>query len=78
MPWRCNTSMTFSVRLPNKLAKELENISKATERPKSFFIQKALELYLREQADLQLALDRLRDTNDPTVSMSDMRKELGL
>jgi len=70
--------MTFSVRLPNKLAKELENISKATERPKSFFIQKALELYLREQADLQLALDRLRDTNDPTVSMSDMRKELGL
>ena len=70
--------MTLSVRLPNKLAKELENISKATERPKSFFIQKALELYLREQADLQLALDRLRDTNDPTVSMSDMRKELGL
>ena len=71
-------STTLSVRLPNKIAEELDNIAKATERPKSYFVQKALESYLREQADLQLAIDRMRDVNDPIISMSDIRKELEL
>jgi len=71
-------SVTLSVRLPDEIARELESVAKATERPKSYFVQKALEIYLREQADLQLALDRMRDIDDPVISLSDMRKELGL
>ena len=71
-------SMTITVRLPDKIAKELSDIAKLTERPKSFFIQKALENYLREQAELQIALDRLRDINDPIISVDEMRKEVGL
>lgn len=71
-------SSTLSVRLPNNIAEELNKIAKATERPKSYFVLKALESYLAEQADLQIAIDRMRDTTDPVISMSDLRKELGL
>ena len=56
----------------------LNNISKETERPKSFHVQKALESYLDEIADLQVALDRLHDTSDPVISIDEMRSELGL
>jgi RHH-type rel operon transcriptional repressor/antitoxin RelB len=71
-------SIALSVRLPNSLAKELNNVAKSTERPKSFLVQKALESYLHNQADLQVGLDRLRDTSDPVISMEEMRKEIGL
>ena len=71
-------STAISVRIPDELASKLLEISKETERPKSFHIQKALEAYLAELADLQVALDRLHDTVDPVVSIADMRKELEL
>ena len=71
-------STTITIRLPDKLAKELSEIAKTTERPKSFFIQKALENYLRDQAELQIALDRLRDINDPVISIDEMREEIRL
>lgn len=71
-------SVALSVRLPDKLAKELNNIASTTERPKSFLVQKALESYLHEQADLQVGLDRLRDISDPVISIDEMRKEIGL
>lgn len=71
-------STALSVRLPDQLAKELNKVAKSTERPKSFLVQKALESYLHDQADLQVALDRLRDTSDPVLSMEEMRKEIGL
>jgi len=69
---------TISVRVTDTLAGELENVAKEVERPKSFIIQKAIEAYLEEYADLQIALDRLRDTSDAVVSSKDMRKSLGL
>ena len=71
-------STAISMRIPDNLASKLSEIAKETERPKSFHIQKALEAYLEELADLQVALDRLRDTSDPVVSISDMRKEIGV
>jgi len=71
-------SQTLSVRLPDNLAAELNNIAEITERSKSYLVQKALEIYLQEQADLQVAIDRLRDVSDPLVSMVEMRREIGL
>jgi len=71
-------SVALSVRLPEELAKELNKIALETERSKSFLVQKALESYLRDQADLQVGLDRLRDTTDSVISMEDMRKEIDL
>jgi len=71
-------STALSVRLSEKLAKALSEISKETERSKSFHVQKALEMYLKERADLQIALDRLNDPADFIVTSDDMRKQIGL
>ena len=71
-------STAISIRLPEDLAKQLDNIVKETERPRSFIIQKALESYLKDDADLQVALDRLHDKADPVISSKKMRESLGL
>jgi RHH-type rel operon transcriptional repressor/antitoxin RelB len=71
-------SKPISIRIPDELASKLAEISKETERPKSFHVQKALEAYLSDLADLQIAIDRLRDSSDPVISIEDMRKELEL
>jgi RHH-type rel operon transcriptional repressor/antitoxin RelB len=71
-------SKAISIRIPDDLALKLSDIAEETERPKSFHVQKALETYLAEMADLQVALDRLHDTSDRVVTTDDMRKELEL
>jgi len=71
-------STAVSIRLPDVLAKDLEHIADETERPRSFHIQKALESYIEDFADVQIALDRLRNQKDAIVSSNDMRKSLGL
>ena len=69
---------TISIRMPDELYNKLFTVAKETERSKSFLVIKALELYLKDQADLQIALDRLHDTNDETISYDAMRKTLGV
>jgi RHH-type rel operon transcriptional repressor/antitoxin RelB len=68
----------ISIRLPKLLADQIDNIAKETERPRSFIIQKALESYIEDYADLQVALDRLHDKADPVISGKELRKSLGL
>ncbi len=71
-------STAISVRLPDSVAKKLCRIAQETERSRSFVVQKAVETYLDDFADLQVALDRLRDSSDPVISSRDMRKSLGI
>jgi RHH-type rel operon transcriptional repressor/antitoxin RelB len=71
-------STAISVRIRDDLALKLSEISKETERPKSFHIQKAIETYLSDIADLQIALDRLHDPSDPIVSLEKMRENIDL
>ena len=68
----------ISVRLPKELADKLDSIAKETERPRSYIIQKALESYIDDYADLQIALDRLHDKTDPIISGKELRKSLNL
>ncbi len=68
----------ISVRLPKAIAEQLDNIARETERPRSYIVQKALESYIEDYADLQVALDRLHDKTDPVVSGKELRKSLGL
>jgi RHH-type rel operon transcriptional repressor/antitoxin RelB len=68
----------ISVRLPKALADQLNSIAEETERPRSYIIQKALESYIEDYADLQVALDRLHDKTDPVISGKELRKSLGL
>lgn len=71
-------STAISVRLPKAIAEQLSSIAEETERPRSYIIQKALEAYIEDYADLQVALDRLHNKTDPVVSGKDLRKSLGL
>jgi RHH-type rel operon transcriptional repressor/antitoxin RelB len=71
-------STAISVRLPKELAEQLDGIAKETERPRSFIIQKALESYIEDFSDLQIALDRLHDKSDAVISGKELRKSLGI
>ena len=70
--------ITQSVRLPDPLAERLETLAKVTRRSKSSFIIEALELYLEEREDLEVALDRFRDPQADWVDHDEVRRELDL
>ena len=71
-------SVAISIRLPDELAEHLKGIAKETDRPRSYIIQKAIEVYLEDYSDLQVALDRLRDKTDAVITRKELRKSLGL
>ena len=70
-------ALSVAVRLPGNIAKALDELAAATERSRTYLILKALEAYLAEYADYQVALDRLRDKDDPVISAAELRKRLG-
>lgn len=71
-------SKGVSVRLPSRVAEELGKLAASTERPRSYLIRKAIETYLLDHADYDVALSRLRDKDDAIISGSELRKRLGL
>ena len=71
-------SHAISVRLPEEVTKALEQVAHTIDRPETYLIRKAIETYLAEYADYQIALDRLRDTKDPILSGAELKKQLGL
>jgi RHH-type rel operon transcriptional repressor/antitoxin RelB len=75
---RCYMNTAISIRLPEELANQLDSIAKETERSRSFIVQKALETYIEDYADLQVALDRLHDKTDSIISGKELRKTLGI
>ena len=70
-------SIAISLRLPGELDKALKRLVHATDRSKTYLICKAVEAYVSEYADYQIALDRLRDKDDGILSSSELKKRLG-
>ncbi len=66
----------MSIRLPPALLRKLEKIARSSDRPKSYLVRKAIEEYLEEQADYQLALERLHNREDEIISSAELRKRL--
>jgi len=69
-------SHAISMRLSDELNKALMELARATERSKTYLISKAIESYLRDHADYQIALDRLHDTDDKIISSAELKKRL--
>lgn len=69
-------AVPVSLRLPEDTAKALDELARATERSRTYVILKALERYLAEYADYQVALDRLHDKDDPVISAAELRRRL--
>jgi len=68
----------ISLRLPENILKPLDKLSVNSERPRTYLIKKALEIYLEEYKDYQIAMDRLHDKNDDIISPAELRKKLGV
>ncbi len=75
---RENMSTAMSLRLPDDVAVELEELAETLDRPKTYIVVKALERYLEEYADHMVALERLRDKDDKVITGRQMRERLGL
>ena len=69
---------TVSVRLPDDLAKGLEDLAQTIDRPKAYVIKKALEAYLEDYSDYLIALQRLNDKDDEVISGDKMWEMLGV
>ncbi len=69
-------SVSVSLRLPDNIATQLDEVADNIDRSKSYLIKKAIEQYLEEYADYQIALDRLNDKDDEIISSEEMRKRL--
>lgn len=69
---------TQTIRLDEALAGRLERIARSTKRTKSSFVIEALERYLDECEDLEIALSRFRDPDAEWVDHAEVRRELGL
>lgn len=71
-------STAVSIRLSDEIVGQLDSIAKETDRPRSYIIKKALEFYIEDYADFQIALDRLHDKTDPIISSKELKKSSGL
>jgi len=67
-----------TVRLPDELAKRLQQLASTTKRSKTSYIVEALERHIDECEDLEMALSRFRDPDAEWIEHEDVRKELGL
>lgn len=68
--------VSISLRLPEVVHEQLEEIATESDRTKSYLIRKAIERYLEEYADYRIALDRLHDKDDKIISSKELRKRL--
>jgi len=69
-------SVPLSIRLPDETADALDDLAASTSRSKSYYVIKALNTFLAEYADHQIALDRMMDKDDPIISISEMRQQI--
>ncbi|HYB06754.1 MAG TPA: ribbon-helix-helix domain-containing protein [Nitrososphaerales archaeon] len=67
-------SEAVSVRLPEDVAKRLDELAKSLDRPKTYIVTKALREYLEEYEDYLIALHRLSDKDDKIVSEKELVK----
>ena len=68
----------YSLVLPPEMLERLENLAKATNRSKAFYIKEALRAHLDDLEDGYLALQRLNDKNAENLTTEELRKHLGL
>ena len=67
-------SEAVSVRLPEDVAKRLDELAKSLDRPKTYIVTKALREYLEEYEDYLIAMHRLNDKDDRLVTQKELVK----
>jgi RHH-type rel operon transcriptional repressor/antitoxin RelB len=54
----------LAVRLPDKIEERITHLAQRTGRSKSYYVRKAIELFLEDQEDYLSAISRLEEKND--------------
>ena len=67
-----NISLSFD----EELIEKIEKICKVNERTKSWFVKKAVENYLEELDDVEVALQRSMDSDSEFISKNELKKNL--
>jgi len=68
----------ISMRIPEDLLSELDELASLLGRSRSSLINEAIVTYLTEYNDYLLALHRLLDKDDDIISSSELRESLGI
>ena len=66
----------ITARVPDDLAKALDEAAAELKRSRADIIRQALERYLEDLDDLSVALERLHDPTDPVLDWDQVRHEL--
>lgn len=66
----------ITARVPDELVDALDAAAEDLKRSRAEIIRLALERYLEDYDDLEVALERLRDPTDPVLDWDQVRHEL--
>ena len=66
-----------ATRFPENIIAELDEVARERKRTRTEIIREAVAVYLREWADYAIALERLRDPNDPILPAEEFWAEVG-
>ena len=66
----------ITARVPDELVEALDAAAEDLKRSRADIIRQALERYLEDYDDLEVALERLRDPADPVLDWDQVRLEL--
>lgn len=66
----------ITARVPDELVAALDAAAEDLKRSRADIIRQALERYLEDYDDLEVALGRLRDPADPVLDWDRVRHEL--
>ncbi len=64
------------LRLPRAVADEVDRLAADLHQPRNHLVAEAVTFYLAERADLDVALERLRDPNADWVPHRDAKRVL--
>jgi RHH-type rel operon transcriptional repressor/antitoxin RelB len=67
----------IAVRIPIDIEKKLDQLAAKTNRTKSYYVRKAIEEFLEDEADYMIAMERIQN-NNPRISLDELEKKLGL
>jgi len=65
-----------ATRFPESIIAELDEVARERKRTRAEIIREAVEVYLKEWADYAIAIDRLRDPNDPILPAEEFWAEV--
>ena len=66
----------ITARLPDTIVDALDAAASRLKRSRAEIVRQAIERYLEDFDDLSVAIDRLRDPNDPVMDWDQVRREL--